>query len=69
MIGLKTTALLIPFLWLVKSLKNLKIIIIGLLFTLRNMVYFLIFSMASILLEKLEKNLIELLGLDRSGAI
>ena len=55
MIGLKTTALLIPFLWLVKSLKNLKIIIIGLLFTLRNMVYFLIFSMASILLEKLEK--------------
>ena len=48
----KTTALIVFFLWLVKSLKNLEII--GLLITWRNVAFFLIFSMAIGLLNQLQ---------------
>ena len=62
---LKTTTLLVFFLWLVKSLKNL--FVIGLLITWRNVVFFLISSMALGLLNQLQffwqLYLIELLGL------
>ena len=62
---LKTTALLVFSLWLVKSLKNLQII--GLLITWRNVVFFLISSMVLDLLDQLlifsHLYLIELLGL------
>ena len=61
----KTTALIVFFLWLVKSLKNLEII--GLLITWRNVAFFLIFSMVLGLLNQLQifwhLYLIELLGL------
>ena len=49
---LKTTALLVFFLWLVKSLKNLEII--GLLITQRNVVFFLISSMVLGVLDQLQ---------------
>ena len=49
---LKTTALLVFFLWLVKSLKNLEII--GLLITRRNVVFFLISSMVLSVLDQLQ---------------
>ena len=49
---LKATALLVFFLWLVKSLKNLEII--GLLITRRNVVFFLISSMVLGVLDQLQ---------------
>ena len=49
---LKTTALLVFFLWLVNSLKSLSII--GLLVTWRNVVFFLISSMVLGLLDQLQ---------------
>ena len=49
---LKTTALLVFFLWLVKSLKNLEII--GLLITQRNVIFFLISSMVLGVLDQLQ---------------
>ena len=49
---LKTTVLLVFFLWLVKSLKNLEII--GLLITQRNVVFFLISSMVLGVLDQLQ---------------
>ena len=61
----KTNALLVFFLRLVKSLKNLQII--GLLITLRNVAFFLISSLDLGLLDQLQifsqLYLIELLGL------
>ena len=61
----KTNALLVFFLRLVKSLKNLQII--GLLITLRNVAFFLISSLDLGLLDQLQifsqLHLIELLGL------
>ena len=61
----KTNALLVFFLRLVKSLKNLQII--GLLITLRNVAFFLISSMVLGLLDQLQifsqLYLIELLGI------
>ena len=62
---LKTTTLLVFFLWLVKSLKNLYII--GLLITWRNVTFFLISSKVLGLLDQLQifsqLYLIEFLGL------
>ena len=62
---LKTTALLVFLMWLVKSLKNLSIK--GLLITKRNVTFFLISSMVLGLLDQLQifwqLCLIELLGL------
>ena len=49
---LKTTVLLVFFLWLVKSLKNLEII--GLLITQRNVIFFLISSMVLGVLDQLQ---------------
>ena len=49
---LKTTALLVFLMWLVKSLKNLSIK--GLLITKRNVTFFLISSMVLGLLDQLQ---------------
>ena len=66
---LKATALLVFFLWLVKSLKSLEII--GLLITWRNVDFFLISNMVLGLLDQLlifsQLYLIELLGLLITG--
>ena len=61
---LKTTTLLVLFLWLVKSLKNL--LRIGLLITLRTVAFFLIISLVLGLLDQLQISqlyLIDLVGL------
>ena len=64
-LGLKTTTLLLFFLWLVKSLKNLQIT--GLLFPSKKVTSYLIFSMDSGLLDQLQifkqSHLMKLLGL------
>ena len=61
---LKTTALLVLFLWLVKSLKNL--LRIGLFITLRTVAFFLIINLVLGLLDQLQISqlyLIDLVGL------